>query len=82
MVGISSLIIFLCCCENALLEFDIVPNSNSNVVVVLESTESNTHTISIFRRKKKKVKDSKKAKKRNRSMGKTLKRKNEDTLRR
>lgn len=49
--------------------------------VEIAAAASNAPT-SIFPRKKKKAKDSNRVKRRNRSMGKKLKRKNDDTLRR
>jgi hypothetical protein len=48
---------------------------------VIENTEPDVQSVA-FIGKKKKIKSSNKGKKRNRSMGKKLKRKNDDTLRR
>ena len=58
-----------------------VAHAKGNAAAALE-VASGSRSTSIFPFKKKKGKDSNKVKKHNRSMGKKLKRKNDDTLRR
>ncbi len=63
-------------------EFDLAPESNDPEVKLIHAAEPEAGAFALFRKKKKGVKTSKKIKRHNKSMGKTLKRKNDDTLRR